>query len=310
MSQHPSPRTLLGFGAIALALAALVHVPATAGPTIGFVESFPGAGNFAGWDGGALESNPGTGGVGGAGDGFLQIALTDFASRLGAKNEGANYVGDWLAAGADRVRFSLNDVGGDQAFEIHFAIGNVNNFWQCNTGFIPPNGSWSEFTVNLADSANFSQIISFDGMGYRFALANADRVLIRHDRAPFVQQPDAILGEVGVDDFKIESTTVGVEDAPLAGGRAVLLASPFPNPTRGGGATLAFESFDDAPVTIAIVDARGRLVRRAVVAGAPGHRSWAWDGRDDAGRATAAGVYRVRAWGPSGGTSRALVRVD
>jgi hypothetical protein len=124
-----------------------------------------------------------------------------------------------------------------------------------------------------------------------------------------VQTPDAILGEVGIDEFRIESTTVGVGDAPVAVGRGVLLAPPFPNPSRGG-TTLAFESFDDAPVTIAIFDARGRAVRRAVVAGAPGRRSWAWDGRDDAGRATAAGVYRVRAYGPAGGTSRALVQID
>ncbi len=309
MPQHRSSVTRARSGAVGLALAALVHAPATAGPTIGFVESFPGAGNTAGWDGGALESNPGTGGIGGAGDGFLQIALTDFASRLGAKNEGANYVGDWLAAGADRVRFSLNDIGGDQNFEIHFALGNVNNFWQYNVGFIPPNGSWSEFTVDLSDSTNFTQTISFDVFGYRFALANADRVLIRHDKAPFVQQPDAILGEVGIDEFKIESTTVHVGDAPIAGGRGVQLAPPFPNPARGG-ATFAFESFDDAPVTISIVDARGREVRRAVLAGSPGRRSWTWDGRDEAGRATAVGVYRVRAHGPAGGTSRALVRVD
>ncbi len=308
---HASPALVrVHPGAIALVLALAIQAPAAAGPTIGFVETFPGAGNTGGWAGGALETNPGTGGVGGAGDGFLQLATVDFAARLGAKNEGPDYVGDWLAAGADRVKFSLNDVGGDQILEIRLAIGNVNNFWQSNVAFIPPNGSWSEFTVNLSDSANFTQIISFDGMGYRFALANTDRVLIRHDKAPFVQTPDAILAEFGVDDFKIESTTVGVGDAPLAGGRAVLLAPPFPNPARGGGATLAFESFDDAPVNLVIVDARGRVVRRAVVAGAPGRRSWAWDGRDDAGRTTAAGVYRVRAYGPAGGTSRALVRVD
>ena len=237
------------------------------------------------------------------------MAHTVFAGRLGTKNQGANYAGDWLATGANRVRFSLNDVGADQNLEIHFAIGNLNNFWQYNVGFIPPNGAWSEFTVDLSDSANFTHIISFDGFGYRFALANTDRVLIRHDKAPYVQTPDVILGEVGIDEFKIESTTVDVGDAPIAGGRGVLLAPPFPNPARGG-ATFAFESFDDAPVTIAIVDARGRVVRRAVLAGAPGRRSWQWDGRDEAGRTTAAGVYRVRAYGPAGGTSRALVRVD
>ncbi len=309
MFQRPScfARSAIVVGAFALAVA--LAAPALANPTVGFVESFAGAGNLAGWDGGATYSNPGTGGVGGAADGYLVMARSGFAGRLGVKSQGAAYVGDWLAAGADRVKFSLNDVGADQNLEIHFCIGNVNNFWQYDVGFIPPNGAWSEFTVNLADSANFSHIISFDGTGYRFALATADRVLIRHDTTPYVQTPNAILGEVGIDEFKIESTTVGVGDAPIAAGRGVLLAPPFPNPSRGA-ATFAFESFDDAPVTIAIYDARGRAVRRAVVAGAPGRRSWAWDGLDEAGRSTPAGVYRVRAWGPAGGTSRALVRVD
>jgi len=296
-------------GASTLALAVALAAPAQAGPTVGFVESFTGAGNWGGWDGGADYSNPGTGGIGGAADGYLRMARSAAAGRLGAKCQGADYVGDWLAAGADRVKFSLNDVGADQALEIHFLIGNVNNFWQYNVGFIPPNGAWAEFTVNLADSANFTHVISFDPYGYRFALANTDRVLIRHDKSPYGQTPDAILGDVGIDGFKIESTTVGVGDAPIAVGRGVLLAPPFPNPSRGG-TTLAFESFDDAPVTIAIFDARGRAVRRAVVAGAPGRRSWAWDGLDEAGRSTPAGVYRVRAYGPAGGTSRALVRID
>jgi len=135
-------------GASAIALAVTFAAPAAAGPTVGFVESFPGVGNQAGWDGGAVYSNPGAGGVGGAADGYLVMARTLAAGRLGAKCEAANYVGDWLAAGADRVKFSLNDVGVDQSLEIHFCIGNVNNFWQYNVGFIPPNGAWSEFTVN------------------------------------------------------------------------------------------------------------------------------------------------------------------
>jgi len=298
----------------ALALAALgpfvLVPPAHAGPTVGFIESFPGAGNTGGWDGGSNLSNPGTGGVGGAGDGYLVMAHTEFAGRLGTRNLGTDYIGDWLAAGADRVRFSLNDVGADQNLEIHFAIGNVENFWHCNLAFIPPNGAWAEFTVDLRDSANFTHIIANDGFGYRFALAHVDRVLIRHDVAPYVQTPNSILGQVGIDDFKIESTTVDVGDPPPGSGRrAVALAAPFPNPARGA-TTFAFEAFDDAPVSLAIVDARGRIVRAETLPGAPGLRRWTWDGRDDAGRTTAAGVYRVRAWGPAGGTSRPLVRID
>jgi flagellar hook assembly protein FlgD len=58
------------------------------------------------------------------------------------------------------------------------------------------------------------------------------------------------------------------------------------------------------------VDVQGRVVRRAVLpAGSAGARTWAWDGRDQSGRKVAAGCYRVRAEGRSGGVSQSLVRL-
>lgn len=286
---------------------------AAAGPTVGLIETFSGAANLAGWTGGSVYSNPGTGGVGGAGDGYLQVANQAVSLRLGTHNLDPDYAGDYLAASADRIRFSLRDVGANQNPEIHFSIGNTSNFWQSNVGFLPPDGSWSEFTVDLNDSANFTQIVAVDGFGYRMALATCDRVHLRHDKSPFIQTPDGLTGEIGIDDFKIESSLVGVDPLrPGSGGRrAVMLASPAPNPSRGG-TVFAFEAFDDGPVSLAIVDARGRMVRRATLEGAaPGRRAWSWDGRDDAGRAVAAGVYRVRATtAAGGGSSRAFVRLD
>jgi hypothetical protein len=147
-------------------------------------------------------------------------------------------------------------------------------------------------------------------MTWSEALRTVDRVLIRHDVAPFVQNPDPIIGEFGIDAFKIEASLVGVEERAIARGRPVMLAPPSPNPSRGG-TRFAFESFDDGEVTLSIVDARGRLVVREVLPAAPaGARSWSWDGRDQAGRDVAAGVYRVRAYGKAGGMSRPLVRIN
>lgn len=290
---------------------ALANTPATAGPTVGFVEDFASAGDVGGFASQALNTNPGTGGVGGGGDGFLHIARTAFAGQLGSRAEEPQYSGDWLAAGADRVRLSLKDVDGDQNLEIHFSIGNVSNMWQYDTGFIPPNGSWAEFTVDLTDSANFSHIIDFEGgMAYAGALQAVDRILIRHDKAPFAQSPDVIIGEFGVDDIKIEASLIGVAPGgPIAVRRPVQLAPPFPNPSRGR-SVFAFETFDDGPVTISIIDARGRLVTNERLPGLAGRRAWAWDGLDADGRVTPAGVYRVRAYTNAGGMSRPLVRVN
>ena len=290
----------------------LTPAPASAGPTVGFVENFAGAGNTAGWDPITLVSNPGTGGIGGASDGFLLITRSGIAAQLGSKNQGLDYVGDWYATGADRVKFSLNDVGANQNLEIHFCFGDVSNFWQCNIAFIPPEHAWAEFTVNMRDSTNFTKIIDFTGTStFSQALHATDRVLIRHDNAPYIQSPDAILGEFGVDGFKIENSLVAVEPGAARGTRQpVMLAPPSPNPSSGT-ATFSFETFEDGPVRLAIVDARGRVLRsdRYVPTGI-GRHTWTWDGRDDAGRLVGAGVYRVRAWGAAGGTSRAIVRVD
>ena len=259
-----------------------------------------------------MLTNPGTGGVGGAGDGYLQVANQAVTNRLGTHNLGADYVGDYLAASADRIRFSLRDVGTNQNPEIHFSIGNTSNFWQYNIAFVPPDGSWSEFTVDLNDSANFTHIITVDGFGYQMALATMDRVHIRHDKTPYTQVPDGLAGEIGIDDFKIEASLIGVSPLPAAAGgrRAVMLAPPAPNPSRGG-ALFAFEAFDDGAVSLAIIDARGRIVRHATLVGAaPGRRAWSWDGLDDGGRSVAAGVYRVRATtAAGGGTSRSFVRL-
>ncbi len=318
MSRPPLPPPgLAGLAAHAglAALAILVHAslasaPAAASPTVGFVENFTAFGDTAGWNSQASNTNPGSGGIGGGGDGYLRITRSLFAAQLGSKNAGPDYIGDYLAAGVNQIRFSLNDVGANQDLEIHFVIGNANSFWLCTLGFIPPENAWAEFTVNLADTTQFVNIIDFTGDSYSRALTLADRVQIRHDVAPFAQGPDAILGEFGMDGFKIESVNVGIGPARPAGARPVMLAAPFPNPARGR-TTFSFETFDASPVTIAIVDARGRIVRRESVAtGMAGRHAWTWDGRDGAGRLAAAGVFRVRAYGPGGGTSRPLVLID
>jgi hypothetical protein len=290
-----------------LFLPALVPGPAAAQPTNGFVESFTGAGNLADWDSQANRTNPGTGGAGGAGDGFLRIART-FDAQLGARNVTTTYAGNWLTAGVDRVRFSLNDVDGNQNLEIHFVIGNSGNLWQYDTGFIPPENAWAEFTVDLRDTANFTAIINFAAQTYSTALQTADRILIRHDMAPYIQSPNAITGEFGLDEIKLQQSLIGVDPAaPGPRARPVMLAPPFPNPSRGS-AVFSFETFEEGPVTLAVVDARGRIVRRETLAsGLAGRHAWTWDGRDAEGRLAAAGVYRVRAWSAAGGTSRTLV---
>ncbi len=72
------------------------------------------------------------------------------------------------------------------------------------------------------------------------------------------------------------------------------LAPVQPNPFNPS-TRIAWSLAESGPVSLRIHDASGRVVR-TVVAGvqAAGPGSWVWDGRDEAGRPAASGVYYVR----------------
>ena len=183
------------FLVLGVLLPSLVPLPASAVPALGFREDWPGT-SLQGWSGGSDYANPGTGGVDGAGDGFLKVS-TAAVLHLGTTNSGDPYPGNWVAAGIQLVLVSLNDVGTSEALSIHFSIGNAFNFWQYNPGFSPPHNQWAEFVVDLTDAANFTRII---GSGtFTQALSNVDRIHFRHDLAPYLQTPNSIQGDVGID---------------------------------------------------------------------------------------------------------------
>jgi hypothetical protein len=294
------------------ALAAFAALPADARatPVLGFVEEFA-DGSTASWSGGTPFSNPGAGGYLGPADGYLLLE-NNALGQLGARGSGEEYFGDWTASGITQIRVWLNDVGADDALEMHLSIGDgAANFWQYNVGFLPPLHAWGEYVVDLSSGANWTQI---RGPGtFPAALTVVDRVHIRHDPPPFAQipnPPDAILADVGMDHIVLTNGLVGVESSAPAPAHPVELAPPYPNPARGP-VSCTVRAADGGPIRIEIVDVSGRSLRRAVLADAGnGPRTWLWDGKDDGGRQVPAGVYRVRASGASGGMSRPIVRVN
>jgi hypothetical protein len=200
MQPHRSSRLSPGaWVLLGMAAASFAASPAAADPVLGFREDWNGA-STNGWIGGGASgmalSNPGTDGTLGSGDGYLRLELGTDGS-FGSRSSGSAYAGNWIAAGIEQVRVSLNDLGAPDAFEIHFCIGNASNLWQYNAGFSPPNGAWQQFYVDLTNEAAFTRIV---GSGtFSQALQFADRILFRNDRAPYVQEPDPAHGDLGLD---------------------------------------------------------------------------------------------------------------
>jgi hypothetical protein len=202
-------------GMLALALVLGSARVALAAPVVGFVEEFASAGQVGGWIGQPQITNPGTGGVGGAADGYLSVSTRSVAGHLGSASFDAAYSGDWSTAGITLLKVYLNDTGIQDPLEIHFSIGNMTNFWQYNIGFTPPHQQWAVYYVNLTSSANWTQI---RGTGsFESALASADRIHFRHDLAPFIQSPNNIQGEFGID--RVSLTAESVDVLPVSWGR-------------------------------------------------------------------------------------------
>ena len=86
---------------------------------------------------------------------------------------------------------------------------------------------------------------------------------------------------------------------------ARLRVTAFPSPARRG-CTISLAGTDRAAARVSVYDAAGRLVR--LLRSGPAASDVAWDLCDESGRATAAGVYLIRATdGERTGTARLLV---
>ena len=171
--------------------------------TPGFVENFSAAGT-AGWGGSIGATNPGTSGVGGAGDGFLRLAHTA-PGNFGAMNTGADYLGDWDAAGIAQVSFYLNDVETDQDFSFHLLLstpgGSSGTTWQHNVGLNPPNGQWQQYAIDLGDETQWTRIRG--DLSLAQVRQNVGTLHFRHDLAPYFTSPDPLAGELGIDSIAL-----------------------------------------------------------------------------------------------------------
>lgn len=114
------------------------------------------------------------------------------------------------------------------------------------------------------------------------------------------------------DSYRIGTTYVGYVAALAADGPAVgraNLAPAAPNPSRGS-TTLTFALPRADRAVLAVLDLQGRAVRTLTTGErAAGRHTLTWDGRDDAGVATAPGLYLVVLRTGAGTQTRRIVRL-
>jgi hypothetical protein len=99
---------------------------------------------------------------------------------------------------------------------------------------------------------------------------------------------------------------VGVGELAVALGDHEFVAAP--NPVPNGGSVALFYTIPRAGhVSVDVYDAAGRLVRRVHDANSAATGILAWDTRDDAGTAVAAGVYFARLTTETGSETNRVV---
>jgi hypothetical protein len=89
-------------------------------------------------------------------------------------------------------------------------------------------------------------------------------------------------------------TNTPVSSSPDLGARPFDLGQNYPNPFNPS-STIEFVLTQAGPVQLAVYDQKGRRIRELIAGSLPvGPHSVRWDGRDDAGRNQASGIYFYR----------------
>jgi hypothetical protein len=166
----------------------------------------------------------------------------------------------------------------------HYSGGTTALHWNPN-----PEPDLAEYRLYRGLSAGFTP-----GPG-NFVAAVPDTGYVDSNAAqPYYYKLGAVDSHGNVSPYAL-LTPSGTVDASLPGAVARMwLAAPTPNPVVGE-AAFRFGIAATGPVTLRIYDASGRVVRDLLSGVLPqGEHSMRWNGRDEAGRSVAGGIYFAR----------------
>ncbi len=177
-------------------------VAGVSGATPGFTFDFN-DGTTDGFFGGGEVQWEATGGIGGVGDGFVSAIRTP-AGHLGMANSDEVVTGNLTGQGIPGFTFWLKDLGSQAPVNIHVGLGvPLSNFWQSNATFIPSTSGWTQFTILFNDPAGWTRIQGTGPGTFADALAASERLLFRHDLAPYTGTPNSLRGAFGLDGLTV-----------------------------------------------------------------------------------------------------------
>jgi hypothetical protein len=207
-----------------------------------------------------------------------------------------------LFAGAAATVHHLNEAGNVVGFWRSDAAGNrvlvVANF---------SNASYPSYRVGVPTGGHWTELLNSESAAYGGAGGdNPDE--LSSEAVPADAQPQSLVLSLPARAIAVLLPVLmtGVGDRPGAGAARPSLAFLSPVPSRSG-ATLAFALPGAGEAALDLFDAGGRRIARLAAGRFEAGRHVArWDGRDEAGREAAPGLYLVRLASGSGTAVRKL----
>jgi hypothetical protein len=188
----------------------LFALPA-AGITLNQVDDFQ-SGTLLAWMGMAAPTNVATGGPAGTGDRFLRISRATLGN-LGTNNT-AQWTGSYSAAGVERLRFDLNNLGTNPLALRISLFGPTDTWTTTDETVLAPGSGWVTVIFELDEGS----LTRTQGSGtLASTLANVSTLLIRHDPDPISPsgQSNPVIGTLGIDNITALPAAPDPPEVPL-----------------------------------------------------------------------------------------------
>jgi hypothetical protein len=243
--------------------------------------------------------------------------LTGYALIISSSVAGEHYYWNWTTNNSMTQLAMTEDPPGSEApfvieveYDLPYDIQSGHDYWTSPFDYYSEKLTGGHLDFFIANQENMDAYLAGTPFhGYHVAEGASGNLVTFHP--PVLEDYYVVLsgaehlGLATLANVKVRlwQDATGVATAPALAS----LLPPAPNPFNPR-TTLSFSVAEAGPVSLLVYDTRGALLRRLVDGTmAPGFYERAWDGRDDAGRLMATGVYLARLQTGRTAQSRKLV---